>query len=53
MKPNVFNYQDYVNAVAEIDKLKAENEALKRRIANLEIKLRIVQTDKEEHGGKQ
>ena len=48
MKPKVFNYQDYVNAVAEIDALKSENEKLKKKIANLEIKLRIIQADREE-----
>ena len=45
MKPNVFNYQDYVKALAEIESLNEENDKLRKRIANLEIKLRIIQED--------
>lgn len=46
-KPLVFNYQDYVNAAAEIDELKEENERLRKQVANMEIHLRILQTERE------
>ena len=45
-KPLVFNYQDYANAVAEIDELKEENERLRKQVANMEIHLRILQTER-------
>lgn len=56
-KPTVFNYQDYVNAVAELNELKEDIEKLKAEIehwkdvANQQrIRLRILEGDKKNEG---
>ena len=46
-KPTVFNYRDYVNLCAEVDRLEEEVKELKREKANLEIALRIAREELE------
>lgn len=46
MKPTVFNYEKYQEAIKETERLKKENEKLKKKIANLEIRWRIDHEDK-------
>lgn len=49
-KPTVFNYNDYVNLKQECDelihtcaKLQEDNNELRRKVANLEIRCRIAE----------
>lgn len=44
-KPTVFNYQDYVAQEAQITDLTEENGRLKEKVANLEIRCRIAESD--------
>lgn len=45
MKPAVFNYERYAEAIREAEALKKENEKLKAEIANLQIKCRIMENN--------
>ena len=45
MKPTVFNYQDFVKEREENEKLKQENDALRRKLTNAEIALRIAKAE--------
>ena len=42
-KPIVFNYQDYVVLESQIADLREENDRLKEKVANLEIRCRIAE----------
>ena len=42
-KPTVFNYQDYVALEAQIADLREENDRLKEKVGNLEIRCRIAE----------
>lgn len=44
-KPTVFNYQDYLDLKQAYDDLKEENQRLRDKIANLEIRCRIAETE--------
>lgn len=48
MKPTVFNYQDYLDALHKIRELSEENVKLQIENTNLKIHLRIVTEDAKE-----
>ena len=48
MKPTVFNYQDYLDALDKIRELSEENVKLQIENTNLKIHLRIVTEDAKE-----
>lgn len=46
-KPTVFNYQNYEKLQREVERLKADNETLRRHVSNLSIRLRLSEADNE------
>lgn len=46
-KPPVFNYRDYEQALVDIERLTRENQELREKLINAEIRIRILEADQE------